>query len=318
LEELDPRRRTRNRHRNQRPNDGIVYENVNSRSLRKRDTQTRYELVPDEVLRQDLMDAESDNGVRAKPVPASRAGVRSLFNTGGVFGGQPPASTRFAFGDQPTAAVFGDDSSDDETPIKPPGIPGMPTTPLVPQGHFDNTGLMNHGRNNKKAAADITPLEVDQKINFDHVGGLDDHINKLKEMVMLPLLYPKMYEKWNISPPRGVLFYGPPGTGKTLLARALAAQMSTNGQKVSFFMRKGADVMSKWVGEAERQLRMLFEEAKKNSPAIIFFDEFDGKFVFLPSLLLLTLSRTCSSSFQQTRTNTCLHCHHASCSHGWH
>jgi len=66
------------------------------------------------------------------------------------------------------------------------------------------------------------------------------------------------------------------GTGKTLVARALAAQASRAGRKVSFFMRKGADVLSKWVGEAERQLRLLFEEARKAQPSIIFFDEIDG------------------------------------------
>ena len=69
---------------------------------------------------------------------------------------------------------------------------------------------------------------------------------------------------------------GTAGTGKTLVARALAATASKAGTKVSFFMRKGADVLSKWVGEAERQLRLLFEEAQKAQPAIIFFDEIDG------------------------------------------
>jgi SpoVK/Ycf46/Vps4 family AAA+-type ATPase len=81
-------------------------------------------------------------------------------------------------------------------------------------------------------------------------------------MVILPLLYPEFFEKFNIQPPRGVLFYGPPGTGKTLTARALASSCSKGGTKVSFFMRKGADVLSKWVGESERQLRLLFEEVK--------------------------------------------------------
>ena len=76
-----------------------------------------------------------------------------------------------------------------------------------------------------------------------------------------------------------MLFCGPPGTGKTLTARALAAQCSAannNGRKVSFFMRKGADCLSKWVGEAERQLRLLFEQAYLMQPSIIFFDEIDG------------------------------------------
>ena len=79
-------------------------------------------------------------------------------------------------------------------------------------------------------------------------------------------------------PPRGVLFHGPPGTGKTLLARALANSVSSEGRKVTFYMRKGADALSKWVGEAERQLRLLFDEARKTQPSIIFFDEIDGKF----------------------------------------
>ena len=113
-------------------------------------------------------------------------------------------------------------------------------------------------------------------VTFDDVGGLDGHINQLKEMVALPLLYPEVFQQFGITPPRGVLFHGPPGTGKTLLARALAASCSTGNTKIAFFMRKGADVLSKWVGEAERQLRMLFEEARAAQPSIIFFDEIDG------------------------------------------
>ncbi|KAF9158199.1 ATPase AAA domain-containing protein 2B [Actinomortierella ambigua] len=124
--------------------------------------------------------------------------------------------------------------------------------------------------------ADTDPLSISKTVDFEHVGGLDHHIKDLKEMVILPLLYPEAYKHFQITPPRGVLFHGPPGTGKTLLARALATSCSTETQKVAFFMRKGADVLSKWVGEAERQLRLLFEEAKAWQPSIIFFDEIDG------------------------------------------
>ncbi|KAF9318847.1 ATPase AAA domain-containing protein 2B [Podila horticola] len=124
--------------------------------------------------------------------------------------------------------------------------------------------------------ADIDPLAVGNTVDFDKVGGLDHHIKSLKEMVILPLLYPEIYSHFQMMPPRGVLFHGPPGTGKTLLARALASSCSTETQKVAFFMRKGADCLSKWVGEAERQLRLLFEEAKAWQPSIIFFDEIDG------------------------------------------
>jgi SpoVK/Ycf46/Vps4 family AAA+-type ATPase len=127
---------------------------------------------------------------------------------------------------------------------------------------------------------DATPVAVDSKIGFGSIGGLDRHILSLKEMLVLPLLYPDVFERFDTQPPRGVLFTGPPGTGKTLTARALANSLSSvenfGGRKVSFFMRKGADCLSKWVGEGERQLRLLFEQAKKMQPSIIFFDEIDG------------------------------------------
>ncbi|KAF8505437.1 AAA-domain-containing protein [Russula emetica] len=134
----------------------------------------------------------------------------------------------------------------------------------------------NFGKVGDAALADADPLGVNQSVTFDEVGGLDDHINSLKEMTLLPLLYPEVFQRFNLTPPRGVLFHGPPGTGKTLLARALASSCRSNGKGISFFMRKGADVLSKWVGEAERQLRLLFEEARNCQPSIIFFDEIDG------------------------------------------
>lgn len=260
---------------------------------------------------------------------------------------------------------------------------------------------------NPQANVPIEPIEVDVNLSWDDIGGLDHHVRALKEMVFLPLLYPEVFEKFNMEAPRGVLFYGPPGTGKTLCARALAASCGAveeevdsteasvpkvgtsksnpitetpatqeavppsmgstqdinvanptdagtnvasnpdvkesqatedaeirrteqmNGEigsakeaednasktaeeptqsivdavkashatytmggkepdmqdntkmvkkkpRVAFFMRNGADCLSKWVGEAERQLRMTFEAAKRHQPAIIFFDEIDG------------------------------------------
>eukprot|EP00249_Psilotum_nudum_P007003 c20237_g1_i1 orf=334-3666(-) len=127
-----------------------------------------------------------------------------------------------------------------------------------------------------KSGADITPVQVDDSIGFNEVGGLSGYIRSLKEMVYFPLLYPKFFENYGITPPRGVLLCGPPGTGKTLIVRALASSVARAGQRINFYMRKGADILSKWVGEAERQLRMLFEEAQRNQPSIIFFDEIDG------------------------------------------
>nr|XP_020490645.1 ATPase family AAA domain-containing protein 2 isoform X1 [Labrus bergylta] len=124
--------------------------------------------------------------------------------------------------------------------------------------------------------ADVDPMQIDKTVRFESIGGLSRHISALKEMVVFPLLYPEVFERFKIQPPRGCLFYGPPGTGKTLVARALANECSQDERKVSFFMRKGADCLSKWVGESERQLRLLFDQAYQMRPSIIFFDEIDG------------------------------------------
>uniref|UniRef100_A0ACD5XZU7 Uncharacterized protein n=1 Tax=Avena sativa TaxID=4498 RepID=A0ACD5XZU7_AVESA len=148
------------------------------------------------------------------------------------------------------------------------GDTGVSTTSLMP-------GAQTAGPSSK-GGADIQPLQIDESVSLNDIGGLSEYIDALKEMVFFPLLYPDFFANYHITPPRGVLLCGPPGTGKTLIARALACAASKAGQKVSFYMRKGADVLSKWVGEAERQLKLLFEEAQKNQPAIIFFDEIDG------------------------------------------
>ncbi|NWV12607.1 ATAD2 protein, partial [Ptilonorhynchus violaceus] len=124
--------------------------------------------------------------------------------------------------------------------------------------------------------AGVEQMQIDGSVQFDGVGGLSDHISSLKEMVIFPLLYPEIFERLKIEPPRGCLFYGPPGTGKTLVARALANECSQGGMRVTFFMRKGAECLSKWIGESERHLRSLFEQAYQMRPSIIFFDEIDA------------------------------------------
>ncbi|XP_041811741.1 ATPase family AAA domain-containing protein 2-like isoform X2 [Chelmon rostratus] len=140
----------------------------------------------------------------------------------------------------------------------------------------DLLGTRRDKMNAGAGLADIDPMAIDQSVRFDSIGGLSGHISALKEMVVFPLLYPEVFDNFKIQPPRGCLFYGPPGTGKTLVARALANECSHGNRKVAFFMRKGADCLSKWVGESERQLRLLFEQAYQRRPAIIFFDEIDG------------------------------------------
>ncbi|CAG9112238.1 unnamed protein product [Plutella xylostella] len=128
-----------------------------------------------------------------------------------------------------------------------------------------------------RALREIQPVQVDGSVRFTSVGGLEDHIKCLREMVLFPLMYPDLFHKFKTRPAKGVLFHGPPGTGKTLLARALANECCiVGGRKVAFFMRKGADCLKKWVGESERHLKLLFQQANKMKPSIIFFDEIDA------------------------------------------
>ncbi|XP_027757727.1 ATPase family AAA domain-containing protein 2-like isoform X1 [Empidonax traillii] len=143
---------------------------------------------------------------------------------------------------------------------------------------FQKSDLKGVDKNTTKAGASLAGVEQMQidAVQFDGVGGLSEHISSLKEMVIFPLLYPEIFERLKIEPPRGCLFYGPPGTGKTLLARALANECSQGDMRVTFFMRKGAECLSKWIGESERQLRLLFEQAYQMRPSIIFFDEIDA------------------------------------------
>ncbi|MEW5897104.1 MAG: CDC48 family AAA ATPase [Nanoarchaeota archaeon] len=108
-------------------------------------------------------------------------------------------------------------------------------------------------------------------INYEDVGGLSDEIKKVREMIELPLNHPEIFEKLGIEPPKGVLLHGPPGTGKTLLAKAVASETNSH-----FIVINGPEVISKFYGESEANLRKKFEEAEQNAPSIIFFDEIDA------------------------------------------
>jgi transitional endoplasmic reticulum ATPase len=118
-------------------------------------------------------------------------------------------------------------------------------------------------------------VEIEEKklptLTYEDIGGLGDAIQKIREMVELPLRHPELFEKLGIDPPKGILLYGPPGTGKTLLARAVA-----NESGASFYSIGGPEIFSKWYGQTEENLRKIFEEAEKNAPSIIFVDEIDA------------------------------------------
>lgn len=111
---------------------------------------------------------------------------------------------------------------------------------------------------------------------WESVAGLKDVICCMKEVVILPLLYPELFDNLGLTPPRGVLLHGHPGTGKTLVVRALIGACARGDKRIAYFARKGADCLGKYVGDAERQLRLLFQVAEKCQPSIIFFDEIDG------------------------------------------
>lgn len=113
--------------------------------------------------------------------------------------------------------------------------------------------------------------EALNEVGYDDVGGARKQLAQIKEMVELPLRHPQLFKALGIKPPRGILLYGPPGTGKTLIARAVANETGS-----FFFLINGPEIMSKLAGESESNLRKAFEEAEKNSPAIIFIDEIDA------------------------------------------
>lgn len=109
------------------------------------------------------------------------------------------------------------------------------------------------------------------EVSYEDVGGLDEEIKKIREMVELPLKHPEIFQTLGIEPPKGVLLHGPPGTGKTLMAKAVANETNSN-----FYVINGPEIMSKFYGESEANLRKIFDEAEKNAPSIIFFDEIDA------------------------------------------
>jgi transitional endoplasmic reticulum ATPase len=109
------------------------------------------------------------------------------------------------------------------------------------------------------------------RITYDELGGLKNEVQKIREMVELPMRHPELFEKIGVEAPKGVLLYGPPGTGKTLLAKAVAGETNANFTSLS-----GPEIMGKYYGESEERLREFFKQAEDNAPSIIFIDEIDS------------------------------------------
>jgi len=108
-------------------------------------------------------------------------------------------------------------------------------------------------------------------VTYEDIGGLDEEVKKVREMVELPMKHPELFEKLGIEPPKGILLHGAPGTGKTLLAKAVANESESN-----FILINGPEIMNKFYGESEKRIRKIFEEASEKAPSIIFIDELDA------------------------------------------
>src|SRR5216110_708797 len=109
------------------------------------------------------------------------------------------------------------------------------------------------------------------KVDYEDIGGLGQEVRKVREMIELPLRHPELFERLGVEAPKGVLLHGPPGTGKTLLAKAVASETNANFHSIS-----GPEIMSKFYGQSEENLRDIFKQAEENAPSIIFIDELDS------------------------------------------
>ncbi|MHC1760078.1 MAG: CDC48 family AAA ATPase [Negativicutes bacterium] len=169
-----------------------------------------------------------------------------------ILGGMPVVT-----GDRVRVMLFGSGSNDFSViSTKPDGlcVIGASTKVKIKQTEFGN---------NKKG--------LRKKISYEDIGGLERELQRIREMVELPLKHPHIFEHLGIEPPKGVLLVGPPGTGKTLIIKAVAEETNCN-----FHVINGPEIIAKFVGESEAKLREIFEQAAKNAPSIIFIDELDG------------------------------------------
>ncbi|MFW9934726.1 MAG: CDC48 family AAA ATPase [Candidatus Thorarchaeota archaeon] len=136
------------------------------------------------------------------------------------------------------------------------------------------TGVVLIALNSQLTIQSEPPRELEvglPLITYEEIGGLANEIQRIREMVELPLKHPELFARLGITPPKGVLLFGPPGCGKTLLAQAVA-----NESEAHFISINGPEIMSKFYGESEKRLRQIFDDAEKNAPSIIFIDELDA------------------------------------------
>ena len=147
-----------------------------------------------------------------------------------------------------------------------------PVPPVQPQPVTDTEAvLVQAGTIVRTQARGATKPGGLGRVSYEDIGGLGKEMQRIREMIELPLKYPAVFDRLGVEPPKGVLLYGPPGTGKTLIARAVASE--TNA---AFFVINGPEIMNKLYGESESRLRSVFQEAQRRAPSIIFIDELDA------------------------------------------
>ena len=137
----------------------------------------------------------------------------------------------------------------------------------------DPEGIVTVGDDTEVNIIEEAPkdLRMMTRVTYEDIGGLSDEIQRVREMIELPMKHPELFERLGIDPPKGVLLNGPPGTGKTLLAKAVA-----NESGVNFVSIAGPEIMSKFYGESEQRIREIFQQSEKDAPSIIFIDELDS------------------------------------------
>jgi len=143
--------------------------------------------------------------------------------------------------------------------------------PVLPQAAVEIEAVLVHAGTVVKAQARGSSNGALRRVSYEDIGGLGKELQRIREMIELPLKYPAVFDRLGVEPPKGVLLYGPPGTGKTLIARAVAAE--TNA---AFFIINGPEVINKFYGESESRLRSVFQDAQRKAPSIIFIDELDA------------------------------------------
>ena len=153
------------------------------------------------------------------------------------------------------------------------GSTGAAGAPADDAGSGSGSGAGSEAAGSTASDGETKPAESASRtgVSYEDIGGLDDELDQIREMIELPLSEPELFTRLGISPPRGVLLHGPPGTGKTLIARAVANEVDAYFDVIS-----GPEVVSKYKGESEERLREAFARAEKNAPSIVFVDEIDA------------------------------------------